>query len=60
MIITKHNVTFEQFELIPQEPEPEQLSLEFEFPILSTNDLNLNYSKQNPKRRSRHANNNYN
>jgi len=49
MIITKHNVTFEQFELIPKEPEPEQLSLEFEFPTLATDDLNLNNSKQNSK-----------
>jgi len=49
MIITKHNVTFEQFELIPEEPEPEQLTLEFEVPTLSTDDLNLNHSKQNPK-----------
>jgi len=61
MIIKKYGITFEQMELNLKEPGPEQLSLEFEFSELAAaDDLNLNHSKQNQKRRTNHADNNYN
>jgi hypothetical protein len=49
MIYKKHGKTYEQFELDLKIPEPEQLTLEFEFHELAADEMNLNNSKQNQK-----------
>jgi|GEM_PF-5358755 len=52
MIITKYGITYEQFELIPEKPEPEQLSLLFESCELVTDDLTVNQDTFNPNKES--------
>jgi hypothetical protein len=52
MIITKYGVTYEQFELIPEEQGPEQLSLLFEFSELTADDLTLKQDTFNPNKES--------